>query len=41
MALLRSNIRAVFDAQNAGNGVSVVQMSKIAFAPDVLDYVDD
>jgi hypothetical protein len=41
MALLRPNFRAVIDAQNAGNGVSEVQISKIAFAPDVLDYVDN
>jgi hypothetical protein len=29
MALLRSNFRTEFDAQNAGNGVSGVQISKI------------
>jgi hypothetical protein len=29
MALLRSNFRTEFDAQNAGNGVSGLQISKI------------
>ena len=29
MALLRANLNTEFDAQNAGNGVSGVQISKI------------
>ena len=29
MALLKSNFRTEFDAQNAGNGVSRLQISKI------------
>jgi hypothetical protein len=42
MALLRSNFRTEFDAQNAGNGVSGVQISKIfqgACPQTPLDYV--
>ena len=37
MALLRSNFRTEFDAQNAGNGVSGVQISKIFQGS--IDYV--
>ena len=42
MALLRSNYRTEFDAQNEGNGVSGLQISKMfqgSMPPDPLDYV--
>jgi hypothetical protein len=42
MALLKSNFRTEFDAQNAGNGVSRLQISKIfqgGMPPDPPDYV--